>query len=162
MRGSIGAWLVRAGQPVLFVDTDEQRARVMRDAGLKIFGPVDEFSLDADCVHPSDVTSEITTVFLAVKAHHTEASVQAIEPLLARDAVVVSIQNGLNDFVIATAVDDNRPIRSFVNFGADALHPVEVIRGWHLSVETTHEVDHPGDRFLAEGDSLPSGGHGWV
>ena len=80
MGGSIGAWLVRAGQPVRLVDTAEQRARVMRDAGLKIFGAVDEFSLDADCVHPSDVTSEITTVFLAVKAHHTEASDQASKP----------------------------------------------------------------------------------
>ena len=129
MGGSIGAWLVRAGQPVLFVDTDEQHARTICDSGLKIIGPVDEFSVDADCVHPSDVTSEITTVFLAVKAHHTEASVQAIEPLLARDGVVVSIQNGLNELVISAALGDDRTIGSFVNFGADVLHPGVVMRG---------------------------------
>ncbi|MBT3192812.1 MAG: hypothetical protein HOD00_05295 [Gemmatimonadales bacterium] len=52
-----------------------------------------------------------------MKAHHTGASVQAIGPLLARDRVVVSIQNGLNDFGIATAVDDDRTIGSFVPFG---------------------------------------------
>ena len=129
MGGSVGAWLVRAGQPVLFVDTDEQHARVIRDSGLKIIGPVDEFSVDADCVHPSAVTSEVTTVFLAVKAHHTEESVQAIEPLLACDGVVVSIQNGLNELVIAAAVGDDRTIGSFVNFGADVLRPGVVMRG---------------------------------
>ena len=48
MGGSLGAWLLRAGQPVLFVDTDEQHAQVIRKSGLTIIGPVDEFSVDAD------------------------------------------------------------------------------------------------------------------
>ena len=64
MGGSIGAWLVRAGQPVRLVVPAEQRARVMRDTGFTIIGPVDEFRADADCVHPSDVTSVITTAYL--------------------------------------------------------------------------------------------------
>jgi 2-dehydropantoate 2-reductase len=74
------------------------------------------------------------TVFLAVKAHHTSAALDAIGPLLAADGFVVSVQNGLNERVIANAIGARRTVGCFVNFGADVIEPGVILRGNRGSV----------------------------
>jgi len=65
----------------------------------------------------------LTTVFLCVKAHHTADAVRTLAPYLAADGVVVSVQNGLNERVIAEVVGQARTFGCFVNFGADYIEP---------------------------------------
>jgi 2-dehydropantoate 2-reductase len=129
MGGSIGAWLVRAGREVLFVDNDEAHATAIRDRGLRITGPLDAFTVAARCVHPDALEPGLGTVLLAVKAHHTAHAIGAIAPLLAADGFVVSVQNGLNERVIADGVGAERTVGCFVNFGADVVEPGVVMRG---------------------------------
>ena len=129
MGGSIGAWLHRAGHEVLFVDSDKEHVAAIRENGLRITGPVDEFVAKAHAGQPSWLDAGMQTVLLCVKAHHTAAAMEDIAPLLARDGFVVSVQNGLNENVIAEAVGSERTIGCFVNFGADVMEPGVVMRG---------------------------------
>lgn len=129
MGGSIGAWLIRAGHEVLFVDTDAEHAAAIRERGLRITGPVDDFTVAAYCADPDWLDPGLRTVLLCVKAHHTEAAMERIGPLLAADGFVVSVQNGLNEREIAAAVGEARTVGCFVNFGADILEPGVVMRG---------------------------------
>jgi 2-dehydropantoate 2-reductase len=55
-------------------------------------------------------------------------------PVLAPDGYVVSIQNGLNERVIAAHVGAERTIGAFVNFGADYLEPGHIQRGNRAAV----------------------------
>lgn len=129
MGGSIGAWLIRAGHEVLFVDSDKEHAEAIRENGLSITGPVDEFTVEAYCADPMWLDPGFQTVLLCVKAHHTRAAMEVIAPLLAPDGYVVSVQNGLNEREIARAVGEERTVGCFVNFGADVLEPGVVMRG---------------------------------
>lgn len=129
MGGSIGAWLVRAGHEVLFVDSDSDHAEAIRERGLRITGPVEEFTVDAYCADPQWLDPGLGTVLLCVKAHHTSAAMEVIRPLLAADGFVVSVQNGLNEREIARQVGEERTVGCFVNFGADVLEPGVVMRG---------------------------------
>ncbi len=129
MGGSIGAWLIRGGHEVLFVDSDEEHARAIRENGLSITGPVDEFTVEAYCADPLWLDPGLETVLLCVKAHHTAAAMDVIKPLLSSDGFVVSVQNGLNEREIARAVGEARTVGCFVNFGADVLEPGVVMRG---------------------------------
>jgi len=129
MGGSIGAWLVRTHQNVLLVDADRAHCMAIAEHGLRITGPVDDFTVDVGCVLPEQVAPGLKTVLLAVKAHHTEAAMEAIAPLLADDGFVVSVQNGLNERVIARYVGEERTVGCFVNFGADVMEPGVVKRG---------------------------------
>lgn len=129
MGGSIGASLLRAGHGVLFVDADPVHAEAIRSAGLQISGPVDAFTVAADCISPEEVGGPLGTVLLCVKAHHTEAASRRIATLLARDGFVVSVQNGLNEETIARHVGQRRTMGCFVNFGADVVAPGSVMRG---------------------------------
>ncbi len=133
MGGSIGAWLVRAGHDVLFVDQDEAHVSAINEKGLEITGPVDAFVVRAPAVTPEGVPSRVTAplhaVLLAVKAHHTEGAVEELAPMLADNGFVVSVQNGLNERVIARRIGSRRTIGCFVNFGADVMEPGVIQRG---------------------------------
>lgn len=129
MGGSIGAWLARAGHDVLFVDSDTHHATAIREQGLRITGPVEEFTVDAYCADPAAVDPGFSTVLLCVKAHHTRAAMEVIAPLLSDEGFVVSVQNGLNEREIAKWVGEERTVGCFVNFGADVMEPGVVMRG---------------------------------
>lgn len=129
MGGSIGAWLVRAGHEVRFVDVDEAHVRAIVEKGLEITGPVDAFRVHAPALPPTAVEGPLHTVLLAVKAHHTAGAIDQIAPFLAADGFVVSVQNGLNERVIAERVGAERTIGCFVNFGADVMAPGVIQRG---------------------------------
>jgi 2-dehydropantoate 2-reductase len=123
MGGTVGAALVAAGHAVRFVDRDRDHVDAMRRAGLRVEGPVVRCSVDVDATTPDEVSGSHETILLCVKAHHTEHAVRDLEPFLAPDGAVVSIQNGLNEAVIAERVGAERTIGAFVNFGADLVAP---------------------------------------
>lgn len=129
MGGSIGAWLIRANQRVLLVDADRAHCLAIAENGLRITGPVADFTVDAACLLPEQVEPGLKRVFLAVKAHHTEAALDVLAPLLADDGYVVSVQNGLNERVIARRIGQERTVGCFVNFGADVMEPGVIKRG---------------------------------
>jgi 2-dehydropantoate 2-reductase len=129
MGGSIGAWLARVSRPVLLVDSDRAHCMAIAEHGLRITGPVDEFTVDVGCLLPEQVEPGLKRVFLAVKAHHTEAALDVLAPLLADDGYVVSVQNGLNERVIAGRIGPERTVGCFVNFGADVMEPGVIMRG---------------------------------
>lgn len=129
--GTVGAYLVRAGHDVTFVDIVEEHVRAIADAsrGLAITGPVEEFSVTAPAFLPRELTGSWNHVFLCVKAHHTEEAARALLPHLAADGYVLSLQNGLCETVIEGVVGRERTIGAFVNFGADWMGPGEVMYG---------------------------------
>ena len=121
--GTVGAYLVRAGHSVTFVDVVPEHVAAIREHGLRIEGPIDAFAVRAPAYLPEEVPGRFETVFLCVKAHATEAAANGLLPFLADDGVVVSLQNGLNELVIGNVVGHERTMGCFVNFGADYLEP---------------------------------------
>ena len=127
--GTVGAYLARGGRDVLFVDSAEDHVAAMNAGGLAIEGPIETFSVAAPASLPAQVGGRFRRILLCVKAHHTAAAAEALTPHLAEDGVVVSLQNGLNERVIAGVVGERRTIGAFVNFGADYLAPGRVLYG---------------------------------
>jgi 2-dehydropantoate 2-reductase len=119
--GTTGAALVRAGQPVTFVDVEPDHVAAIADPsrGLSIEGPIDPHRIVAPAFTPETVQGVYRRIFLCVKAHHTEGATRALLPHLAADGYVLSLQNGLNETIIAPIVGRERTIGCFVNFSAD-------------------------------------------
>jgi 2-dehydropantoate 2-reductase len=131
--GTIGAYLVRAGQDVTFVDVVAEHVEAIRDPsrGLRITGPIDTFTVTAPALTPDEVqgASQGTwrRVFLAVKAQHTEQACRSLMPYLAEDGYVLSLQNGLCEKAIAGIAGAERTVGAFVNFGSDWIAPGEIL-----------------------------------
>jgi 2-dehydropantoate 2-reductase len=132
--GTIGAYLKRAGHEVVFVDVVPEHVAAIGGKGLKIEGPVEEFTVTAPAFTPDRLSGRFGRVLLCVKAQHTEGAAQALLPFLAEDGYVVSAQNGLNELTIARIVGAKRTIGAFVNFGADYLEPGRILYGGHGAV----------------------------
>jgi len=127
--GSVGAWLKRAGHDITFVDVVADHVAAIRTQGLRITGPVEEFSVAVPAFLPEEIAGTWQRVFLAVKAQHTEAATRALTPHLAQDGYVLSLQNGLNESIIQRIVGRDRTIGAFINFGADWMAPGEIMFG---------------------------------
>jgi 2-dehydropantoate 2-reductase len=54
--GTVGAVLKRAGHDVIFVDVAPEHVAAIRDPGLHISGPVEDFTIQAPALLPKDVT----------------------------------------------------------------------------------------------------------
>jgi 2-dehydropantoate 2-reductase len=125
--GTIGAFLVRRGHDVVFVDVDAAHVQAIAAGRLSILGPVATFTVGAPAFTPDAVCGTFRRAILAVKAHHTATAIRQLAPHLAEDGAVVSAQNRLNEIEIAAVVGRQRTIGAFVNFGADWLAPGEIL-----------------------------------
>lgn len=121
--GTLGAFLARAGHDVMLVDAVEEHVAAINRHGLRITGPIAEFTQAVPAITPESVAGQWPTIVLATKAHHTVAATRALAPRLAANGCVVSAQNGLNELDIARIVGTERTVGAFVNFGADYLEP---------------------------------------
>jgi 2-dehydropantoate 2-reductase len=132
--GTVGAYLRRAGLPVMFVDRSAEHVAAMNEHGLKITGPIEEFEISTAASLPENVSRRFKLVFLCVKAHDTATAVDTLAPFVTEDGCVVSLQNGLNEQVIAQRIGERHTIGAFVNFGADYLSPGVVTYAGHGAV----------------------------
>jgi 2-dehydropantoate 2-reductase len=78
---------------------------------------------------PATVRGPLDLVLLAVKAHATSTALDQLAPHLADASVVVSVQNGLNEEVIAERIGATRTVGCLVNWAADWVGPGRILFG---------------------------------
>ncbi len=127
--GVVGAYMAHGGEDVTFVDQDAAHVAAMNERGLFLDGVRGEFSVPVRALTPKEVSGPLDVVLLAVKCLHTEAAMRQIMPHLTPDSSVVSLQNGLNERLIAELIGPERTVGAFVNFGSDYLAPGHIRHG---------------------------------
>jgi 2-dehydropantoate 2-reductase len=132
--GTIGAYLARAGHDITLVDRAADHVEAINKDGLKIIGPVDEFTVHVPAFTPDTITGQFEHILLCVKAQDTAGAARVLLPHVSADGYVVSAQNGLNELVISEIVGRERTIGCFVNFGADYMEPGVIQRGNRAAV----------------------------
>ncbi|WP_309573343.1 2-dehydropantoate 2-reductase [Deinococcus sp.] len=121
--GILGAYLIRAGVDVTFVDVAAEHVRAIRTTGLHVTGPIEDFTVQAPAFTPDDVTGQWPLALLCTKAQDTQTAGEALLPHVTPGGAVVSVQNGLNPLILNRIFGSERVLGSFVNFGADYLEP---------------------------------------
>jgi 2-dehydropantoate 2-reductase len=127
--GVTGAYLIKAGHDVTFVDLVDEHVDAINQRGLTIEGIRGEFTVPARALQPRDLRDSLDVAILAVKAFHTESATRQILPYLADDGYVVSLQNGLNEETIAGIVGTERTVGAHINWSADYLEPGRILHG---------------------------------
>ncbi len=121
--GTLGAYLARAGHDVTVVDRDADHVGAVRNGGLRLEGPIEEFTARPEAFIPEGLRGQWDTIFLCTKAQDTREAAHALAPHLGENGTVVSVQNGLNPLILNEVLGADRVVGSFVNFGADYLGP---------------------------------------
>lgn len=133
--GTIGAYLDDAGYDVTLVDSAPEHVAAIRERGLRVTGVRGERTFHPNVIFPEELEGPLEVVFLCVKGHFTGPVMEQLAPLLAPEGYVLSLQNGLNEALIAEHVGAERALGAFVHFGADLLEPGLIQLGYE---ETIH------------------------
>ena len=127
--GTVGAHMARAGHEILLCDADAEHVAAINRDGLRIEGPVEQFTVRVAAVTPDGLPDRIEHAAIAVKSHFTASAAELLRDRLADDGWVVSLQNGMTTETIAHSVGRDRVIVGFVNFGADVMGPGRIMQG---------------------------------
>ena len=127
--GITGAALAKAGHDVLLVDRAADHIAAINAGGLTV-----ERRQGAETVAVRAITSDaleagLDLVLLAVKSQDTPTALGVLAPRLAREGAIVSMQNGLNEELIASAVGEHRTVGCLVNWAADWVAPGRILHG---------------------------------
>jgi 2-dehydropantoate 2-reductase len=114
--GFVGARLLNAGHDVRFVEANREHVAAIRADGLRVTGAL-SLRVWPDVALPHEVGEGLGLVLLAVKAQDTVTALEPIVPGLTPDSLIVSLQNGLEEYRIAAAVGQQRTIGASLTFG---------------------------------------------
>ena len=129
--GVTGAALARAGHDVLLVDRAEDHVAAMNAQGLTIESRDGATTVPVRAITPDALGDGLGLVLLAVKSQDTPGALEILAPRLAADGAIVSLQNGLNEELIAAKVGAARTIGGLVNWAADWIAPGLILHGGH-------------------------------
>jgi 2-dehydropantoate 2-reductase len=121
--GITGGALTRAGWDVLLVDNHEGHVIALKRGGLFVDDARGGWQVQVRAATPTEVRGPLELVLLAVKAQVTAEAIGEIFPHLTEHSVVVSLQNGLNEEIIAERIGPERTIGCLVNWAADWIAP---------------------------------------
>jgi 2-dehydropantoate 2-reductase len=127
--GITGARLAQAGQEVVLVDKAADHVAAMNAAGLTIDSREGSVTIPVRAVLPEALGAGLDLVLLAVKSQDTPAALGVLTPRLADNGAIVSLQNGLNEELIAAAVGARRTVGCLVNWAADWQAPGRILHG---------------------------------
>ena len=127
--GVTGAALARAGHDVLLVDRAVDHVNAMNAHGLTIDRPEGSLTVPVRAITPDVLGGGLDLVLLSVKSQDTPAALEVLTPRLASSGAIVSLQNGLNEELIATAVGSSRTVGCLVNWAADWTGPGRILHG---------------------------------
>jgi 2-dehydropantoate 2-reductase len=127
--GITGARLAQAGHDVLMVDKAQDHVAAMNARGLTIESREGSVTIPVRAVTPDALGAGLELVLLAVKSQDTPVALDVLKPRLAADGAIVSLQNGLNEELIAAAVGAARTVGCLVNWAADWQAPGRILHG---------------------------------
>lgn len=127
--GITGARLADAGHDVLLVDKAQDHVAAMNARGLTIESRSGLVNIAVRAITPDALGAGLQRVLLAVKSQDTPAALDVLKSRLAPDGAIVSLQNGLNEELIAAAVGAPRTVGCLVNWAADWQAPGRILWG---------------------------------
>jgi 2-dehydropantoate 2-reductase len=144
--GVTGAELVRAGHDVLLVDRAVDHVSAMNAHGLTIDRRTGSLTVPVRAITPEALGPGLELVLLAVKSQDTPAALEVLAPRLATDGAIVSLQNGLNEELIAATVGARRTVGCLVNWAADWTGPGRILHGGEGAFVLGELEGRPSDR----------------
>ena len=135
MGGIVAIGLHRGGHDVLIIDAWKPHVEAIRTTGFHMTGyyaqkPV-EWQGTIPAIHTDEldrIEGALDVVFFSVKGYNTRSSAELIEPFLASDGMMVSVQNGINEPTIAEAVGPQRTIGCETLMGGQTWEPGHIHR----------------------------------
>ncbi len=122
----LGAYMTKNGVPVELVNRNKSHVAAMREKGAHISGTV-EMTVPVNAITPDEMGGKYDVIILLTKQLFNKDVVTFLEPFLADDGVIVTLQNGIPEPGIAEIIGKNRTMGCTVEWGAMLEGPGECV-----------------------------------
>ena len=119
--GIVGGRLARCGNDVTLVDVDVEHVRAIRERGLQVDVPDGPFNVSVTAILPSEIQGKFDIGFIAVRSNYTREALASLAPHLSDNAVLVSLQNGINPPLLEEVVGPDRAIGTVIRMRSRRL-----------------------------------------
>jgi 2-dehydropantoate 2-reductase len=138
--GIIGGRLVRASHDLMFCDVDREHVEAIRSAGLRVDLPNDSFTVKPQIVFPIEVSGKFDLIMIAVRSEGTKAVLNAMANHITDDALIVSLQNGMNLPLVVDRVGAKRAVGAVVRMRSIKIAPghVRTFQNGYLCIGHIH------------------------
>lgn len=123
---SVAADLARAGLDVTLIDQWPEHVAAMKADGLKVTIPDGDFTVPVRAINLGEVAclrNTFDVVLLSAKSYDSVWMAHLIKPHLAADGVLISVQNSVNDEVLAPIVGPSRSLGCAFELSAEVFTP---------------------------------------
>jgi 2-dehydropantoate 2-reductase len=124
--GYYGAKLARAGHEVTFIARGAHLDAIRRD-GLSVKSPLGDFTVRARAASDPAAAPEADVIIYAVKAYSNDVALRLVERAVHGDAVVLTLQNGVDSVDELATVIDRRQVLGGSTYIAAAVASPGVI-----------------------------------
>lgn len=123
---SIAADFALAGLDVTFIDQWPDHIEAIRKNGITVNLPTRTINAKVKALHlcqVAEIKQPFDVVFLVVKAYDTKWATELIKPVLAKDGLMVGLQNGMTHEDIAAIIGRERTIGAVIEIASNMWVP---------------------------------------
>jgi 2-dehydropantoate 2-reductase len=138
--GIIGGRLARAGHDMTFVDVDKEHVAAIRANGLQVDVPDGPFNVKINVVFPNEIRGKFDIALISVRSNYTTDALATVLPHLNDNALLVSMQNGINPPLLQEKVGADRTVGMAIRMGCRKVAPghVQTATRGHLYIGHLH------------------------
>ena len=118
----LGAYISRSGESIDLINRNKAHVEALRENGATVTGTVN-FTQKVSALTPDQMQGAYDIIFLMTKQQHNAEVVTMLREYLARDGVIVTLQNGLPEPGIAEIVGETHVLGCSVAWGATMTAP---------------------------------------
>ena len=118
----LGAYITKNGGSVELINRNKAHVEALQKNGATVTGTVG-FTQSVTAYTPEEMSGKYDVVFLMTKQQQNAEVVNCIKEFLADDGVIVTLQNGIPELLIAEIIGEERVLGCTVAWGATMKEP---------------------------------------
>jgi 2-dehydropantoate 2-reductase len=125
--GFFGATFADNGHNVVLVDIDTEKLKAIEESGLTIISKEDEKTIHLQTSSKTDNVGPVDLVFFSVKSNATLNAAKSLSPLIGKETLIMSIQNGIDNVEkIVSVVGSDKVIGGITAHSFQMLSPTHI------------------------------------
>ena len=118
----LGAYITKNGGDIHLINRNKAHVAALNEKGARVTGNV-ELTVPVQAITPEQMSGKYDVILLMTKQLYNQEVVTFLKDYLADDGVIVTLQNGLPEPLIAEIVGANRTMGCTVEWGATLSEP---------------------------------------
>lgn len=118
----IGALAAKGGEDIVLVDVNEPHVKALNENGARITGHMD-VTVSVKAIVPGEMEGIYDLIIYLVKTTYDDEALPEILPFIGDEGVVITLQNGVPEEKVASAVGRKRTLGGAIGWGAKLIEP---------------------------------------